>query len=99
MTGGDAPPIRCTAVRVWEEHPPKGEEPLEWILLCDGRRTTFELARECAQQYATRWLCEEFHKALKTGLKAEELQLETGSACSICAQMRSPSSESSTRPL
>jgi hypothetical protein len=27
--------------------------------------------------YSTRWLIEEFHKALKTGTKAEELQLET----------------------
>ena len=28
------------------------------------------------QQYATRWLIEEFHKVLKTGLGAERLQLE-----------------------
>lgn len=27
--------------------------------------------------YSTRWLIEEFHKALKTGNKAEDLQLET----------------------
>jgi Transposase DNA-binding len=75
---GQLEPIRCTAVRVWEEKAPPGEEALEWILLCDGMQTTFALARECTQQYATRWLCEEFHKALKTGLKAEELQLKTG---------------------
>ena len=35
-------------------------------------------ARERARQYATRWIIEEFHKALKTGLGAEKLQLETG---------------------
>ena len=28
-------------------------------------------------QYATRWLIEDFHKALKTGLGAERLQLHT----------------------
>ena len=35
-------------------------------------------ARECARQYATRWVIEVFHKTLKTGLGAEKLQPETG---------------------
>ncbi|MGH9840048.1 MAG: IS4 family transposase [Blastocatellia bacterium] len=86
---GQLPPIRCTVVRVWEEKPPAGEEALEWILLCDGQRTSFELGRECAQQYNARWLCEEFHKALKTGLKVEELQLETGEALMSATAVKS----------
>lgn len=77
---GSLPSLRCTVVRVWEVQAPKGVTPLEWILLCDGERTSFALACECVRQYATRWLCEEFHKALKTGLKVENLQLETGAA-------------------
>ena len=28
-------------------------------------------------QYATRWIIEEYHKAIKTGLGAERLQLES----------------------
>lgn len=75
---GKLPPIECTVVRVWEANPPAGVEPLEWILLCDAEVTTFEQALEVALQYATRWLTEEFHKALKTGMGAEKLQLETG---------------------
>lgn len=75
---GKLPAIPCTVVRVWEAHPPTGVEPLEWILLCDDEVTTFEQAREIALQYATRWLVEEFHKALKTGMGIEKLQLETG---------------------
>jgi len=86
---GQLPPIHCTVVRVWEENPPAGEEALEWILLCDGERTSFELARECAQQYNARWLCEEFHKALKTGLKVEALQLETGAALMSATAVKS----------
>jgi hypothetical protein len=86
---GKLPPINCTVARVWEEHPPEGERGLEWILLCDGQRTSFELARECAQQYAARWLCEEFHKALKTGTKAEESQLETGEALMAATAIKS----------
>ena len=75
---GTLPPITCTVVRVWEAAPPAGGAPLEWILLCDAPITTFAQAREVALQYATRWLVEEFHKALKTGLGIEKLQLETG---------------------
>jgi hypothetical protein len=37
---------------------------------------SFEQARECTLQYATRWLIEDYHKALKTGLGAERLQFE-----------------------
>ena len=86
---GKLPPVNCTVVRVWEEHPSEGEEGLEWILLCDGDRTTFELARECAVQYSTRWLCEEFHKGLKTGQKVESLQLETGEALMAATAFKS----------
>jgi hypothetical protein len=71
-------PITCTAVRVWEAEPPTGVKGLEWILLADGDRTEAEAALTCARQYANRWLIEEYHKALKTGMGAERVQLETG---------------------
>ena len=74
---GSLPGIACTAVRVWEKNPPLGVKRLEWILLTDAAVEDFARAREVALQYATRWLIEEFHKALKTGLGAERLQLET----------------------
>jgi hypothetical protein len=71
------PPIACTVVRVFEPKPPQEvKEPLEWILLCDQPVLTFAQALEVSLQYSTRWLIEEFHKALKTGLGAERLQLE-----------------------
>jgi hypothetical protein len=75
---GTQAPITCTVVRVWEAAPPAGVEPLEWMLLCDEPVTTFAQAQTIAVQYATRWVVEEFHKALKTGLVIEQLQLETG---------------------
>src|SRR5207245_7955788 len=67
----------CTAVRVWEAQAPEEVEALEWILLCDVEIESFADGHKCAQQYSTRWLGEEFHKALKTGMNAESLQLET----------------------
>lgn len=69
--------IACAAVRVWEEKPPAGVEGLEWVLLTDLPVESFDSAREVAQIYATRWLEEEFHKALKTGMGVERLQLTT----------------------
>jgi hypothetical protein len=63
-------------VRVWEPAPPSGEEPLEWFLLVNRPVKSFSTALEVAVQYATRWVIEDFHKALKTGLGAERLQLE-----------------------
>ena len=70
-------PIKCTAVRVWEVAAPDAEDRLEWILLCDADVADFAQARACALQYATRWIIEEYHKAIKTGLGAERLQLES----------------------
>lgn len=86
---GKLPPVHCTVVRVWEEQPPEGVRALEWILLCDGEQLSFELARQCVQQYAARWLMEEFHKALKTGLAVEALQLETGAALMAATALKS----------
>jgi len=74
---GKLPPIECTVVRVFELEPPAGVEPLEWVLLTDVVVETFEAALEVALKYSTRWLIEDFHKALKTGMGAERLQLET----------------------
>lgn len=75
---GTQAPVTCTVVRVWEAAPPQGVQALEWILLCDAEVTTLAQALTLALQYATRWVVEEFHKALKTGLGIEKLQLETG---------------------
>ena len=47
------------------------------MLYTDGPTETLEEALVGVMDYATRFLIEEFHKGLKTGLKAEELQLET----------------------
>ena len=77
---GYLPPVRSTVVRVWEASPPPGAEGLEWILLTDWQVDNYAQALEVALVYSTRWLIEEFHKALKTGNRAEELQLETAEA-------------------
>lgn len=76
---GSLAPLRVSVVRVWEENPAGDiKEPLEWILLSSEAAESFEQAREIALYYSSRWIIEEFHKALKTGMGAERLQLEHG---------------------
>ena len=74
---GSRPPIACWGVRISEVDAPASVEGLEWFLLSDAPVESFAAAREIALQYSTRWLIEEFHKALKSGLRAESLQLST----------------------
>lgn len=72
----DQPPITASVVRVWEADPPPGVAPLEWILITDQPVTSLADAIRVMRIYVTRWICEEFHKVLKTGLGIERLQLE-----------------------
>jgi len=76
-SAGSRDPLHCSVIRVWEMAAPAGVEPLKWVLLCDQEVEEFETAHACVLQYATRWLIEEFHKALKTGVGVERLQLKT----------------------
>jgi hypothetical protein len=74
---GKGAPVPASLVRVWEEPEPGAAPGLEWLLLCDQPVADFTQALVCARQYTSRWLIEDFHKALKTGLGAEKLQLQT----------------------
>ncbi|MFD2722157.1 IS4 family transposase, partial [Hymenobacter monticola] len=73
---GKGAPVAATVVRVWEVRA-DGIPGLEWLLLTDFPVTDLAQAQAVGRQYASRWLIEEFHKALKTGLGAERLQLQT----------------------
>lgn len=77
VAASTAEPVDCWFVRVWEPEPPQGVEPLEWDLYTDQHIKVLEDALSTAMDYGSRYLIEEFHKGLKTGLKVETLQLET----------------------
>ncbi len=59
-----------------EKSPPKGEEPICWILLTTLKADDFEGNLEIVRLYAQRWEIECFHRVLKTGCKVEELQFK-----------------------
>ena len=67
-----------TVVHVWGESE-KGEK-IEWFLYTDLAVNSLEDAVKIVQYYALRWTIEIYHKILKTGLRAENLQLETAHA-------------------
>ena len=62
---------------IWarEIDPPQGQEPVHWVLLTDQPVESLEQCQRVLAIYACRWLIEEWHKALKTGLGVEESQL------------------------
>lgn len=70
-------PVAAWVVRVWEETPAEGVEPLEWILLTSVPVQTVEQAWERVDWYRARWIVEDYHQCLKTGCHIEERQLQT----------------------
>lgn len=71
------PPIAMNVVEVVEVNAPAGVTPIRWILFTSLPVETFEDAWEVITYYESRWLIEEYHKALKTGCRAESRQLKT----------------------
>ena len=69
-------PVIVNAVSVCELKPPKGEEPIEWILLTTlpvNKKKNVELI---IKYYSVRWMIEILFKTLKSGCCVEERQFE-----------------------
>jgi Transposase DNA-binding/Transposase DDE domain len=69
--------LDVNAVRVYEEDPPEDEPAVEWILLTTLPVKTPKQIERIVDIYRARWLIEEFFKALKTGCRYEQMQLES----------------------
>lgn len=69
--------IRLNVVQVREEGAPPGVEPVEWRLLTSEAIETADDIAAIVDAYRTRWMIEEFFKALKTGCAFERRQLES----------------------
>lgn len=75
--GGRLPPVQVWAIYALELKPPKGEEPLEWLLLTSVPVNDFAGAWLVMQWYRARWEIELFFRVLKQGCQIERLRLET----------------------
>jgi hypothetical protein len=70
--------LTAWALRVWEVDAPEWvKEPLEWLLLTDEAIADSEAARRRVGYYERRPRVEDYHKAQKTGLGIERLQLQS----------------------
>jgi hypothetical protein len=60
---------------------PRGEKPLDWMLLTNAPIDSIDAARAVAVGYSTRWRIEEFHRTWKTGgCNVEDTQLRSRDA-------------------
>ena len=73
------PNVELYAVWAKEISPPKGIEPVQWLLLTTLKVTTLAEATEKIDWYRHRWKIERFHYTLKSGCKIEDLQFGTDS--------------------
>lgn len=81
--------LAVNVVRVFEPEPPEGQEAVEWFLLTNEPIDTKEQVAAVVDAYRTRWVIEEFFKAMKTGCNYEKSQLESFQAllslfCLLC---------------
>lgn len=77
IRSGTMPELILNAVHVREMRAPDAEQPVEWLLLTTEPVTSKEEVEDIVDNYRARWLIEEYFKALKTGCKYEERQLES----------------------
>jgi len=73
-------PMTWNLVEVWEFAPPRGVEPVHWLLWTREPAATDDEALEVVRKYTCRWPIEEVHLVLKSGCKVENLRLETWEA-------------------
>ncbi len=70
-------PIHMRVVSARELNPPPGVEPIDWVLYTSLPVENLDDAMKVIGYYEKRWLIEEWHKVLKTGLQVEQRQLKT----------------------
>jgi hypothetical protein len=69
--------LPVNVVYVWEKSPPAGEDPIDWLLVTTEPVDTTEQLHAVVDNYRSRWVIEDFFKALKTGCSFEKRQLES----------------------
>lgn len=79
-------PVTLNLVEAREQAPPEGVSAIHWILLTSLPCDSYDQCCQVLGIYRQRWLIEEYHKALKTGMGIERTQLATGERIlALCA--------------
>jgi hypothetical protein len=69
--------IEINVVRVSELDPPEDQEPIEWVLSTTEPIDTAVDLQRVVEYYRARWVIEEFFRAVKSGCRYEQRQLES----------------------
>jgi len=70
--------VKVSFMEVVELHPPKGAEPIHWLLLTTHPVATTADAWRIVSWYKQRWIIEQLFRSLKSqGLRIEDSQLES----------------------
>lgn len=75
--GEENEPLALNAVHVIEQDGPLGEPAVEWLLITTEPISTPQEIEFVVDSYRTRWMIEEYFKALKSGCAYEARQLES----------------------
>jgi IS4 transposase len=75
---------------VWEVNAPVGTEPVEWRLMTTEPIDTDEQVLRIVDWYRTRWMIEEYFKALKTGCAFEQGQLASFHTLCVALALLAP---------
>lgn len=82
--------LAVNVIFVSEIDVPAGAEPVEWQLVTSEPIATQEQVLRVVDWYRSRWLIEEFFKALKTGCAYEKRQLESFATLQIALALLAP---------
>ena len=74
--GGKLPAVTVNVVQVREINPPRGDVPVEWLLITTLPIETVEQVREIIQYYTVRFMIEVLFHVLKSGCRVEERRFE-----------------------
>ena len=74
--------LEVWALMAREIHPPKGAEPIEWVLLTDWKIDSPKTARRLIRWYGLRWGIECWHQVLKDVCRVETRQMKSAEALS-----------------
>jgi hypothetical protein len=74
--------LKLNLIYVWEPSPPRGQAPVDWVLFTTEPVDTKAQLNAIVDYYRSRWVIEEFFKALKSGCSFEKRQLESFHALS-----------------
>jgi hypothetical protein len=85
--GRKLPSVVVNVVIAREDHPPAGEDPIEWKFMTSLPIETFDEVCVIIDYYLCRWQIEIFFKVLKTGCAIERLQFEDKGSLLPCLAM------------